>query len=318
VTPTAFDPALENRLRRRFKHLRKWARRRDITCYRVYERDIPDHPLVVDWYDGDAVAWLSRRKKDETPEQVQAWEEGAVAAVGNALGVGDRNLFVKHRERQKGASQYERVGRKRVVKEVEEGGLRFEVNLSDYLDVGLFLDHRPTRALVRELSDGLDVLNLFAYTGAFTCYAAAGGAKTTLSVDMSATYCAWAERNLRLNGFEPGETHWVWRGDCLEYLTEAPGGERRYDLIVCDPPTFSNSKRMDRAFSVSKDQALIFGACHTLLRDGGELIFSTNDRGFRLDEAALPPFDVSDITAQSIPEDFRNTRIHRCWRMRKR
>lgn len=170
----AFDPALENRLRRRFKHLRKWARRRGITCYRVYERDIPDHPLVVDWYDGDAVLWLSRRKKDETPKQALAWEDGAIHAVTQALGLADARLFVKRRERQKGSAQYRRLGRRKAVKVVEEGGLRFEVNLSDYLDTGLFLDHRPTRGLVREAADGLDVLNLFAYTGSFSCYAAAG------------------------------------------------------------------------------------------------------------------------------------------------
>jgi len=310
--------ALANRLRKRQKHLRKWARRSGVTCYRLYERDIPEYPLIVDWYDGEVVLWLYDRTRDETPEEAEAWRIQAHDEIKAGLDLTDAQIYVKAREIQRGNAQYERLEQEGTVRIVEEQGLRFEVNLSDYLDTGLFFDHRNTRALVRDLSAGRSVLNLFAYTGSFTCYAMAGGAAMTRTVDLSRTYCDWALRNLHHNGFDPGTDHRVIPADCLVFLKEEIQSGAGYDLIVCDPPTFSNSKRMrESSFDVARDYARLIADCAMLLNDGGDLFFSTNARGFKIDEEMLPAgLTVTELTPQSLPEDFRNKRIHQCWRLR--
>ena len=314
---------LANRLRKRQRHLRKWARRNDITCYRLYERDIPEFPLIVDWYDGEAVAWLYDRKRDETPEQADAHRELTLNEICDGLDLSRDQLFVKERARQRGSAQYERLEQAHHVRLVAEQGLRFEVNLSDYLDTGLFLDHRQTRALVREQAAGKRVLNLFAYTGSFTCYALDGGARATITVDLSNTYCEWARRNCEHNGFGDklgGSTHQIIQADCLDFLAAGIMRGVGYDLIVCDPPTFSNSKRMaSSSFDVVRDHPALIADCVELLNDGGTLYFSTNARGFALETAQLPSgLAIEELTPQSIPEDFRNRRIHQCWRLVKR
>jgi len=307
-----------NRLRKRARHLRKWARRRGITCYRLYERDMPDQPAIVDWYDGEAVVWTLGRTRDDTPEAAEAWIDDVRESVIQALDLDEDRVFMKRRDRQRGRAQYERLERSRHVKTVEEGRLEFEVNLSDYVDTGLFLDHRVTRGLVRDDAEGRRFLNLFAYTGSFTCYAADGGASRTETVDLSGTYCRWARRNLQLNGFEDVNRHRVTQGDCRGFLDDAVDRRRRFDLIVCDPPTFSASKRMDGVFSVSRDAATLLDRCYRVLTPGGILYFSSNERRFRLPgDDDMPPFEVEDLTAKTIPEDFRNDRIHSCWRMVK-
>ena len=317
---------LANRLRKRHRHLRKWARRNHISCYRLYERDIPEFPLIVDWYDGEAVAWLYERKLDETAAQADAFRERALAEICEGLALTRNQLFVKERRRQRGSAQYERLEQAHHVRIVAEQGLRFEVNLSDYLDTGLFLDHRNTRALVRERAAGKRVLNLFAYTGSFTVYALDGGARATTTVDLSNTYCEWARRNLEHNGFgdrlipsTPSGVppHQIIQADCLDFVaTEIERGVG-YDLIVCDPPTFSNSKRMaSGSFDVVRDHPSLIAGCVELLNDGGALYFSTNARGFALEMTQLPNgLTIEELTPQSIPEDFRNRRIHQCWRM---
>lgn len=305
---------LANRLQKRLRHLRKWANRNDISCYRLYERDIPEYPLIVDWYDGEAVVWLYERSADDD----EAWHQDALEQVLAALELAPRQIFVKTRAVQRGLQQqYGRFGQEGHVRLVQEHGLTFEVNLSDYLDTGLFLDHRPTRMLVREAAGGQRVLNLFAYTGSFTVYAIAGKAKATTTVDLSKNYCAWAARNLQHNGTRESDQHRVIADDCFHFLAT---DKRSYDLIVCDPPTFSNSKRMNRgSFSVDRDHPELIQACLNRLARGGTLIFSTNSRGFTLEETALPRgFQARDITAQTMPEDFRNDKIHRCWRIEKR
>ncbi|GJM42747.1 MAG: methyltransferase [Ardenticatenaceae bacterium] len=305
---------LANRLRKRMRHLRKWAKRHDISCYRLYERDIPEFPLIVDWYDGEAVVWLYER----SDEADNSWQEEALQQIQDALTLKPRQIFVKTRARQRGLQQqYERFGQQGHVRLVQENGLTFEVNLSDYLDTGLFLDHRPTRAMVRETAVRKRVLNLFAYTGSFSVYAAAGGAKATTTVDLSKNYCGWAVRNLKHNGIRESDQHRVIAEDCFRFLAT---DKRSYDLIVCDPPTFSNSKRMARgSFSVDRDHPELIRACLERLARGGTLIFSTNSRGFQLGDAALPRgFRAKNVTKQSIPEDFRNDKIHTCWRIEKR
>ncbi len=309
---------LANRLQKRMRHLRKWAKRHDISCYRLYERDIPEFPLIVDWYDGEAVVWLYARGRDDDEGETAVWHQDALNQIQQALDLSPRQIFVKTRARQRGLQQqYERFGEQGHTRRVTEHGLSFEVNLSDYLDTGLFLDHRPTRAMVRDEAAGKRVLNLFAYTGSFSVYAAAGQAKSTTTVDLSKNYCDWASRNLQHNGFRPGKQHRVIAQDCWQFLAAE---KRSYDLIICDPPTFSNSKRMARSsFSVDRDHPELIRACLARLAKNGSLIFSTNSRGFKLDETAVPrPYIATDITPQTIPEDFRNDKIHRCWRIEAR
>ncbi len=305
---------LANRLRKRQRHLRKWASRQQITCYRLYARDIPEFPLIVDWYDGEAVVWLYARKRDETPAEEAAFRAEAVAEIMAGLELREAQIFVKERARQRGNEQYGRFSQQGHIRTVMEQGLRFEVNLSDYLDTGLFLDHRQTRQMVRQRAQGKRVLNLFAYTGSFTCYALAGGASATTTVDLSKTYTDWTVRNLRLNGFTPGGTNRIIQADCLQYLVEAAQRREQYDLIMCDPPTFSNSKRMAQgSFDVDRDHAWLIRACARLLAPGGELFFSINSRRFKLEEVALGGLVAQEITAQTVPEDFQGQRIHRCW-----
>ncbi len=311
--------ALANRLRKRKKHLRKWARRNDISCYRLYERDIPEFPLIVDWVDGEVVAWVYGRSKDETAVDASAWAEIALSEIQAGLDVSPDKIFLKNRMRQRGLTeQYERTAKRSEIRIVGEQGLRFELNLSDYLDTGLFLDHRHTRKMVGDRAAGKRMLNLFAYTGSFSCYAAVGGAQSTTTVDISRTYCDWATRNLSLNNVTVGRRHQVIVQDCLRFLKEGVRRKERYDLIVCDPPTFSNSKRMKQAsFSVDRDYPELIQACMRLLAPDGELFFSNNSREFKPKKANLPDsLSVQEISQQTIPEDLRNKRIHRCWLIR--
>lgn len=308
---------LANRLRKRQRHLRKWASRQDVTCYRLYERDIPEFPLIVDWYAGEAVVWLYERKRDETPAEEDAFRDEALAEIAAGLDLEPAQVFVKERARQRGNWQYGRYAQQQHIRTVREQGLHFEVNLSDYLDTGLFLDHRLTRHMVRQRAGGQRLLNLFAYTGSFTCYALAGEATATTTVDLSNTYLEWATRNMALNGFAPGPRHRLIQADCLQYVEDAARRGEQYDLIVCDPPTFSNSKRMAQgSFDVDGDHPWLISACARLLAPHGELFFSTNARRFKLDKNALSGLSAEDITAQTIPEDFRNQRIHQCWIIR--
>lgn len=290
----------------------------DISCYRLYEKDIADQPLIVDWYDGSAVAWAFARTRNVTPQDEAAWLEQVAEAIRTGLGVGPENLFLKQRRpqarRQEGDGQYQRLGQQGVVKIIREQGLRFEINCSDYLDTGLFLDHRPTRARVRAEAAGARVLNLFAYTGSFTCYACAGGARSTRTVDLSNTYLEWSARNLALNGVSVGESHALVRSDCLAWLAQSAPEEQVYDLIICDPPTFSNSTSMAHDFSIQRDHPWLLARCRERLAPGGILYFSTNFRGFEL-TTDLSGWSVEDLTEASIPEDFRDRRIHALWRL---
>ncbi len=302
-----------NRLGKMARHRRRWPRR-GITCYRLYDRDIPEVPLAVDVYDGYVHVAEYQRPHDRTPAEHADWLEMLMAVVAEVLNVPRDNIFLKHRRRQRGSDQYTRVSDRRRIHTVSEGGLRFEVNLSDYLDTGLFLDHRPTRAMVREEAAGKRMLNLFCYTGSFTVAAAAGGAATTTSVDLSATYLDWARRNMALNGFAAGEAHRFIRNDVMAFLADPADGEA-YDLAVIDPPTFSNSKRTKDFFDIQRDHVAALVATARLMPPGGVIYFSTNARRFKLDANALSGLDIHDITRRTIPDDFRNPRIHRCWRM---
>jgi 23S rRNA (cytosine1962-C5)-methyltransferase len=311
---------LANRLQRIYRHLRKWARRTDVACFRIYEKDIPDQPLIVDWYDGRALVYAMNRKKDETEAQRWAWLADVEMEVREALDLpepadeADDRLFFKERRRKKAGEQYQKLAEERREFVVPEQGQRFIVNLSDYHDTGLFLDHRNTRRLVREEAEGKRFLNLFAYTGTFTVYAAAGGAASTTTVDISNTYLEWAARNFELNGLNEG-TNRIERADVLQWLPQAAREGRKWDLIVLDPPTFSNSKKMRDFLDVGRQHPELINGCLRLLPPGGALYFSTNYRGFELNESALAPCEPVEITKLTVPEDYRNKKIHRCWRI---
>ena len=223
----------------------------------------------------------------------------------------DDRIFVKERQRQSGARQHERVSDTGFDRTVEEGGLKFRVNLSDYTDTGLFLDHRITRSLVRERAAGGRFLNLFGYTGAFTVYAAAGGAAATTTVDLSATYLRWAEENMRLNEFTDARQHRFVRGDAMTFIRELPETER-FDLVVVDPPTFSNSKAMTDIWDVQRDHGELLNLVLSRTAVGGVVFFSTNYRKFKLD-AEPTGCDLREITRQTMSEDFNINGAHRCW-----
>lgn len=305
MDPTPFA----NRLKKNARHLGKWARREGLEAFRVYDRDIPEFPYAVDRYGDWLHMQLFEGKRPFTDADIGAHLQAAAHALDTAV---DR-VVLKLRRRQRGTSQYEKLDLDGPSFTVAERGLHFEVNLHRYLDTGLFLDHRETRQRVREQAQGKVLLNLFAYTGSFSVYAAAGGAKRTVTVDMSNTYQAWTRRNLARNGFVDDTRHQLVAGDVLTYLDTARRDGKRFDLIVLDPPSFSNSKRMEVTFDVQRDQVDLLERTLALLAPGGELIFSNNRQGFKLDEAFASRFAVTDITRQTVPEDFKRRQPHQCW-----
>ncbi|MEN6585145.1 MAG: class I SAM-dependent methyltransferase, partial [Sulfuricella sp.] len=294
--------AFFNRLHKSARHWGKWARRQSITCYRVYDRDVPEFPLAVDIYGDRAhlqefdTGW--KMLDDEYALWVAAVREHAAQALDLPL----QHITYKLRARQRGESQYEKTGAAGDDFDVEEGGHRFIVNLEAYLDTGLFLDHRITRRMVQERAAGKRFLNLFAYTGSFTVYAAAGGASESVTVDMSNTYQDWSKRNFALNHMDLAR-HQLVRADVFTYLDHAVSVGKKFDLIVMDPPSFSNSKKMQGVLDVQRDHPRLINACLQLLTPGGELFFSTNLRSFKLEAAELKSGKVQDISARTIPED---------------
>jgi 23S rRNA (guanine2445-N2)-methyltransferase / 23S rRNA (guanine2069-N7)-methyltransferase len=305
------------RLAKRFKHLAKWARRQGIEAFRVYDRDIPEIPLVIDWYAGWLHAAEYDRPHERTEIEHEVWLDRMVEAAAAELGVPPERTFLKVRRRQRDGGQYEKVDARRALVTVKEGDLAFEVNLSDYLDTGLFLDHRTTRGLVRADADGKRFLNLFCYTGSFSVAAAAGGAATTTSVDLSNTYLDWTRTNLARNGFKDAGRHRTVRDEARAFLEHrARRGAEPFDLVVCDPPTFSRSARSETPWDVDRDHAALLELVARNLAPGGVVYFSTNFRRFHLEEERLAAtYTIREITRRTIPEDFRNERIHRAWRL---
>lgn len=302
------------RLLKRARHLRRWPTRRGITCFRVYERDIPEIPLVVDRYEDCLHITEYERPHDRTPAEHADWLDLMARTAANALEVDPKRVFLKRRQRQRGKKQHERLAEENRTFIVHEGGLKFEVNLSDYVDTGLFLDHRQTRGMVRDQAGGKRFLNLFAYTGAFSVYAAAGGASETTTVDWSNTYLDWARRNMVLNGFT-GANHRFVRADARSFLDE---DRREYDLAVVDPPTFSNRTGVDEIWDIQKDYSRLLADLLARMSPGGVVYFSTNSRRFKFDPAVFSNAATWEISRQTVPEDFRNKRIHRCWRLIKK
>jgi 23S rRNA (guanine2445-N2)-methyltransferase / 23S rRNA (guanine2069-N7)-methyltransferase len=305
------------RLRKRARHLRRWPTRRGITCFRLYERDIPEIPLVVDRYEDQVHISEYERPHERTPAQHANWLDLMASTAAETLDVPESAVHFKRRGRQKNFGQHEKVDETGERLVVREGGLKFLVNLEDYVDTGLFLDHRIARAMVREEAAGKSFLNLFAYTGAFTVYAAAGGARRTTTVDLSNTYVAWARENLQLNGLlaeGDSEKHRLIAQDVMQFVERHPPGER-YDLVVLDPPTYSRSKKTARDWNVQRDALPLLEKLLPLVRRGGVIFFSSNFRRFKFDPSSLAVRECHEISKQTVPEDFRNRRIHRCWRL---
>ena len=300
--------AFVNRIKKNERHLRKWAKKNSFDAVRMYDRDIPEFPHVVDRF-GDF--WVVYDRSDK-----EGFVDECADALREGLALTADKVVVKKRARQKGSAQYEKVATSRDYFSVREGELRFLVNVTDYLDCGLFLDHRPLRQDLANASlSEKRVLNLFCYTGSLSVAAAKAGAIVT-SVDLSNTYLEWAKKNFEHNDIRD-ERHRFFRGETKEFLSEhAP--ESRYDLIIVDPPTFSNSKSMDYTFDVKTQHVELIDRCMALLARGGETVFSTNFRSFRLDEGLLQKYVVEDVSAWSIPQDFRDQKIHKCYRIKAR
>jgi 23S rRNA G2069 N7-methylase RlmK/C1962 C5-methylase RlmI len=304
-----------SRLTKRARHLRRWPTRQGITCFRIYERDIPEIPLIVDRYEDHLHITEYERPHERDPARHADWLDLMSQTAAQTLDVDKRKVFFKRRDPLSKRRQHDRVAEDQYEVVVQEGGLKLIVNLSDYVDTGLFLDHRITRSMVRELSDGKRFLNLFAYTGAFSVYAAAGGATETTTVDWSPTYIDWAKRNMSLNGFT-SVAHRFVRSDARQFL--ATGAESEpYDLAVIDPPTFSNSKRSQSDWIVQEHYAELLNTTLRMMNPRGIIFFSTNFRRFKMDESRIESNEIHELSRQTVPLDFRNRRIHRCWRIVK-
>ena len=361
-----------NRIGKQYRLLKKWARKNRISCYRLYDRDIPEIPLSVDLYTfvpdevtdkyqnliqlqeqnaaisrNDAYSnqilidekkrtfvhlYLYERPYEKPEEEERLWLEEMAKVLAQTLEVEESHVITKTRKKLSGnengrTEQYEKIKSDSVVKGiVQEQGQLFNVNLSEYLDTGLFFDHRPLRDMVRSTCEGKSVLNLFCYTGSFSVYAAEGKARRVESVDMSKTYLEWAKENMRLNGFEEGEKYVFTRQDAIGFINqknaEVPNkeGTNRFDIIILDPPTFSNSKRTDNTLDINRDWSSLVNKCIAILKPKGILYFSTNSRRLSFDAALLQgpagtEVKVQDISAQTVPDDYRNAKIHRTWKI---
>ncbi|MBU2644426.1 bifunctional 23S rRNA (guanine(2069)-N(7))-methyltransferase RlmK/23S rRNA (guanine(2445)-N(2))-methyltransferase RlmL [bacterium] len=315
VTPQNWTagPEIEgftNRLQKNLKRLKKWRLAENIDCFRVYDHDLPEYAVAVDIYHDWIQVQEYQAPSTIDPDLAHSRLNDILSVLPDILNVPAENIFLKVRDRQKGKSQYQRIRSEQVFFEVEEGRCRFHINLTDYLDTGLFLDHRLTRQMIGAMAAGKRFLNLFAYTGTATVHAAMGGALSTMSVDSSQTYLDWARRNLLLNQIKP-DRHLFEREDCLNWLKQT---DSKYDLIFLDPPTFSNTKSTKSIFDVQRDHPFLIRLTARCLSRGGTLIFSNNLRGFKLDEQIPVTYQVKDISLETLPPDFqRRPNIHHCW-----
>ncbi|WP_239350796.1 class I SAM-dependent methyltransferase [Snodgrassella communis] len=308
--------AFVNRLGKNIKHLRKWAQRQGLEAWRMYDRDIPQYPFAIDIY-ADHVhlqeydtGWLMRQTEYED------WLTEVIDAVVFVTGLPREHIHLKRRQRQKGKEQYEKTGADGTDFVIYEYGRAFWVNLDKYLDTGLFLDHRHTRQKVGSMAAGKRFLNLFAYTGSFSVYAATGGALSSETVDLSNTYLQWARRNFELNKLDM-QAHQIVRADVFQYLQLAAEQRKQFDLIMLDPPSFSNSKKMLDILDIQRDHEKLIDGAMSLLASQGVLFFSNNLRSFRLNSALEQRYQIRNISRKTLPEDFRNARIHQCWEIRK-
>lgn len=310
-----------NRLRKNRKKLARWLTREDIHCYRLYDADLPEYAAAVDVYQGEQT-WVTVQEYEApatvSTEKANERLAGMLAELPEIVNTSAENIFLKIRKKQKQRDQYEKLASEGDFYQIEEGGCRFLVNFTDYLDTGIFLDHRPVRLRIQQQASGKRFLNLFAYTGTATVHAAQGGAASSVTIDMSNTYLQWAKDNFELNNM--GTSHQIQRANCVEWLQEQSALDcpPEFDLIFMDPPTFSNSKKMDGVFDIQKNHVFLIQMAMALLSEQGELLFSTNFKRFKLDEDQLSEFNIRNISKETIAEDFaRNPRIHYCWSISK-
>ncbi|MCX6320093.1 MAG: class I SAM-dependent methyltransferase [Bacteroidetes bacterium] len=305
-----------NRLTKVYRHLGKQARRQSIACYRLYDHDLPEFPFCIERYGDRLYVAEYKRQHGMSDEAHDNWMEQSLEIVSEVLEIPKEAIFLKLRQRKPGRlGQYQKLDAVQHEFPVEETGLVFLVNLGDYLDTGLFLDHRITRQMVREQCAGKKVLNLFAYTGSFSVYAAAGNAAEVVTVDLSKTYLQWGERNFAANGFVPGPHYSFIHADVKQYLKTIP--ENYFDIIVMDPPTFSNSKRMDDILDIQRDHAELINDCLRGLTKGGLLYFSTNFRKFEMDNDKIQAASIKDITKATTPFDFEGRLFRWCYLITK-
>jgi 23S rRNA (cytosine1962-C5)-methyltransferase len=302
----------KNRLEKLYRNLSKQAKRQGISCYRVYDHDLPEFPFMIEIYEDKLYVAEYKRRHGLSDEAHAAWLEDCGKLMSDVLMTAQENIFFKTRQRKEGRlGQYQKITEEKNEFIVEENGLKFIVNLSDYLDTGLFLDHRITRQMVREMSDRKSVLNLFCYTGSFSVYAAAGKASKIVSVDLSKTYLNWAERNMMINFTD--KNHEIVHADVLQYLKQIPS--ESFDLVIMDPPTFSNSKRMEDFLDIQRDHVELINDCMRILRGNGVLFFSTNFTKFQLDAEKINSSNIKDITKQTTPFDFAGKLKRQCFRI---
>lgn len=305
----------ENRLKKRCKHRIKWAKANAVFCYRVYDKDLPDFPFVIDKFEDYIVAAIDVMEGGK--ELNKDWLLDVKEIIANVMDIGLSNISIKLRFPQKGNKQYTKLDYSGSLIPVQESGLLFLINPFDYLDTGLFLDHRITRQWIKKEAKNKRVLNLFAYTGSFSVYAAAGDASKVTTVDMSNTYLQWAEKNMHLNGFKSAKKYEYIREDVLDWISI--GTASSYDLVILDPPTFSNSKKMLLTWDVQRDHAKLINSIRNLLTPGGILFFSNNYQKFKLNENEIVGFDsIEEVTHKTIPEDFERRKPHFCFKLKNK
>ena len=317
---------LRNRLAKNARHLQRWASRNGVSCYRLYDADLPEFAFALDRYQSEIAPeheWFHLQEYQAPasidPDLAEYRIRLAADVIRELFGVSEQQLFCKTRRRQRGTSQYQKQDNRGEYFQVREGAASLLINLSDYLDSGLFLDHRITRDRIYRGAAGKSLLNLFCYTGTVGVHAALGGASCVLNVDLSTTYLDWARENFLLNGLDDENRYQFLRADIVELLKHPSrfALKSAYDLIFFDPPSFSNSSKMQQTLDIQRDHGHLITQAMQLLAEDGLLLFSTNRRGFKLDRELAEGFDINDISPATIPEDFkRNPKIHRCWEFR--
>ncbi|NDD57876.1 MAG: SAM-dependent methyltransferase [Chlamydiae bacterium] len=305
--------SFKNRIRKNYQHIKKWAKRTKTNCFRIYDRDIKEHPVAIDYYNGRfCVHVYSFSKQEETiPKKIEEEVTQTLISLFDCL---PTQIYWKTRLKRDKTQQYEKISSSNDFFIVQEYGVFFKINLTDYLDSGLFLDHRETRQIVAKASKNKHVLNLFSYTCSFSIHAALHGAAYTKSVDMSNTYTAWGRENFLLNSIDL-KTNEIIREDCLKFLDKERLSRNRYDIIIIDPPTLSRSKKMEDFFDIHQDYEQMIRKALLLLSSDGCIYFSTNSRKFRLDETLFSDCRVENISSRTIPIDFHDPKIHYCWKI---
>ncbi|MCH9626019.1 MAG: Ribosomal RNA large subunit methyltransferase K [Chlamydiales bacterium] len=305
---------IKNRIRKNYRNVRKWAKRSLTNCFRIYDRDIKQYPLVIDFYAGRfSVQFFSydRERDEPSPELKEEIDQALCSIFGTSLDL----IYWRTRVKRKKTQQYEKMDAQQEFFTVFEYGAKFKINLNDYLDAGLFLDHRETRQLIASIAKDKRVLNLFAYTCSFSVFAALAGASFTQSVDLSNTYTNWGRENFILNALDL-KTNEIIRADCMKFLDESINSDSLFDIIIIDPPTLSRSKKMDQLFDIQMDHPFLIKKALKLLSPDGIIFFSTNSRKFKLDDSLLNVCTIKEISDKTLPLDFHNKKIHRCWEVK--